>query len=78
MVLATQSPTDESLFFEKSASRFADLIVFDPTLVTDSSTWSAPVQAAKGMDWVIVNGVPVIAGGTPTGKLPGRVLRRST
>jgi hypothetical protein len=29
MVLATQSPTDESLFFEKLASRFADLIVFD-------------------------------------------------
>ena len=56
----------------------ADLIVFDPTVVADRSTWSDPVQQAEGMDWVIVNGVPVIADGTPTGKLPGRVLRRST
>ena len=27
------------------------------------------------MDYVLVNGVPVIAGGKPTDALPGKVLR---
>ena len=55
----------------------ADVVVFDPATVADRSTWHEPTQTAVGMDWVIVNGTPVIADGTPTGKLPGRVLRRS-
>jgi N-acyl-D-amino-acid deacylase len=53
----------------------ADLVIFDPTTVTDIATYAKPNQLSKGMDWVIVNGVPVIADGTMTGAKPGHVLR---
>jgi N-acyl-D-amino-acid deacylase len=56
----------------------ADLVVFDPAVVGDRSTWAEPLQEAVGVEWVMVNGVLAIERGTPTGKLPGRVLRRST
>jgi N-acyl-D-amino-acid deacylase len=55
----------------------ADLVVFDPETVADRSTWQEPVQPAIGVDWVLVNGVPVIEQGNPTGQLPGRSLRHS-
>jgi N-acyl-D-amino-acid deacylase len=55
----------------------ADLVVFNPETVADRSTWQEPVQPAAGVDWVLVNGVPVIEVGNPTGQLPGRVLRHS-
>ena len=54
---------------------WADLVVFDPDTVTDRSTFESPNQLAAGMQWVLVNGVPVIADGKMTGALPGRVLR---
>ena len=55
----------------------ADLVVFDPETVADRSTWQDPVQPAVGVNWVLVNGVPVIGDGIPTGQLPGRVVRHS-
>ncbi|MBI4640554.1 MAG: D-aminoacylase [Candidatus Tectomicrobia bacterium] len=54
----------------------ADLVVFDPATVADRSTWQDPIQTAVGVEWVLVNGEVVIEQGTPTGRLPGRVLRR--
>lgn len=54
---------------------WADIVVFDPELITDKSTYSAPKQLSVGMQWVLVNGVPVIADGVATNALPGRVLR---
>ncbi|HXQ31805.1 MAG TPA: D-aminoacylase [Steroidobacteraceae bacterium] len=54
---------------------WADLVVFDPDTVTDRSTFSSPHQLAVGMQWVLVNGVPVIADGVATGARPGKVLR---
>lgn len=54
----------------------ADLVIFDPETIADRATWERPIQRAVGVSWVLVNGVPVIADGTPTGNLPGRVLRR--
>ncbi len=56
---------------------WADVVVFDPETVTDKATFDAPHQLAQGMEWVLVNGVPVIAEGKATGARPGRVLRRT-
>ena len=54
---------------------WADIVVFDPEQITDKATFSAPKQLSVGMQWVLVNGVPVIADGVSTNALPGRVLR---
>jgi N-acyl-D-amino-acid deacylase len=57
------------------AGMWADIVVFDPQTITDRSTFSAPNQLASGMQWVLVNGVPVVTDGAPTQALPGQVLR---
>ena len=54
---------------------WADVVIFDPEKVTDKATFEEPNQLSVGMDYVLVNGVPVIAEGKMTGKLPGKVLR---
>ena len=53
----------------------ADVVVFDPATITDKATFENPNQLSVGMDFVLVNGVPVIAAGKMTGALPGKVLR---
>ena len=55
----------------------ADLVVFDPDTVAARSTFQDPIQSAAGVDGVMVNGQWVIQNGTPTGALPGKVLRHS-
>ena len=55
---------------------FADLVLFDPATVADRSTWKDPAALATGIEEVWVNGVPVWAGGKPTGATPGRGIRR--
>jgi N-acyl-D-amino-acid deacylase len=54
---------------------WADLVVFDPEAIHDVATYENPNQFSNGMSYVLVNGVPVIAEGRMTGKLPGKVLR---
>jgi N-acyl-D-amino-acid deacylase len=54
---------------------WADVVVFDPAKVRDRATFAEPNQLSEGMQWVLVNGIPVIADGRATGALPGRVLR---
>jgi dihydroorotase/N-acyl-D-amino-acid deacylase len=54
---------------------WADVVVFDPSTIADRSTFSSPNELAVGMQWVLVNGVPVIAEGKMTGAKPGQVLR---
>ncbi len=62
----------------------ADLWVFDPETVDASmvrlvddlpGNSSRLVCDAHGVDLVMVNGVPIVRDGTPTGDVPGRVLR---
>ena len=57
------------------AGLWADIVIFDPQTITDRSTFAAPNVLSAGMQWVLVNGVPVIADGRATPELPGRVLR---
>ncbi len=54
---------------------WADLVIFDPAAIRDLATFEQPNQLSQGMEYVLVNGVPVIAGGKMTGSLPGKVLR---
>jgi dihydroorotase/N-acyl-D-amino-acid deacylase len=53
----------------------ADIVIFDPDRIRDLATFEQPRQLSQGMDYVLVNGVPVIAAGSMTGALPGKVLR---
>jgi N-acyl-D-amino-acid deacylase len=57
------------------AGMWADVVIFDPETVTDKATFDNPNQLSEGMQYVLVNGVPVIDGGKMTGKRPGKVLR---
>jgi N-acyl-D-amino-acid deacylase len=57
------------------AGMWADVVIFDPETVRDLATFENPNQLAAGMDYVLVNGVPVIDNGKMTGELPGKVLR---
>jgi len=57
------------------AGMWADIVVFDPETVRDLATFENPNQLSQGMDYVLVNGVPVIDDGKITGALPGKVLR---
>jgi N-acyl-D-amino-acid deacylase len=54
---------------------WADVVVFDPETVRDSATFDDPNRLSDGMQYVLVNGVPVIENGKMTGALPGKVLR---
>jgi dihydroorotase/N-acyl-D-amino-acid deacylase len=57
------------------AGMWADVVVFDPATVRDLATFDNPNQLSEGMEYVLVNGVPVIEQGKMTGALPGKVLR---
>jgi N-acyl-D-amino-acid deacylase len=54
---------------------WADIVIFDPAVIRDKSTFENPNQLAEGMQYVLVNGVPVIEAGKQTNALPGKVLR---
>ena len=56
---------------------FADIAIFDAGEVDEAATFARPIQPAKGIETVIVNGAVVWNDGKPTGARPGRVLRRS-
>jgi N-acyl-D-amino-acid deacylase len=53
----------------------ADLVIFDPTTVTDRATFEQPHQYADGFSNVIVNGHVVFDGTKMTGTMSGEALR---
>lgn len=57
------------------AGMMADIVVFDPTSIRDKATAQDVHQYSEGVEWVLVNGKPVVENGKPTGGRPGRVLR---
>ncbi|AGA29800.1 amidohydrolase family protein [Singulisphaera acidiphila] len=57
--------------------QFADITLFDAAKVIDKSTYLEPFQYAEGIEYVIVNGKPVLERGVHNGARPGHALRRS-
>ena len=73
-------PAENVGFLERGVLKegmFADLIVFDPTTITDRATVEKPHQYALGMTHVFVNGIAVLKNGEHTGAKPGRALGRA-
>jgi N-acyl-D-amino-acid deacylase len=55
---------------------FADLVIFDPDRIKDRATFEEPRQFAEGIDCVIINGQPLLEGGSLKDLRPGKVLRK--
>jgi N-acyl-D-amino-acid deacylase len=55
----------------------ADVVLFDENEVDEAASFARPIQPAKGIETVIVNGAIVWRDGKPTGARPGQVLGRS-
>ena len=84
----TSFPAQRFRLFDRGALRpglRADVVVFDLERVHDRATnlyphsfpfANIPHRYPTGIDWVVVNGSPVLEEGEHTGALPGRVLRR--
>lgn len=53
----------------------ADVVLFDPTTISDHATFEKPRQYATGVRDVFVNGVQVLKDGAPTGAKPGRFVK---
>ena len=85
----TSFPAQRFRLFDRGVVRpgmRADLVVLDLDAVRDRATnlyphafpfENIPHAAPEGIEWVVVNGVPVLADGVHTGELPGRLLRRA-
>lgn len=56
---------------------FADVVVFDPTMLRDQADYRNPYQYPVGISHVIINGVEVVACGAVTGQRPGKILRKT-
>jgi N-acyl-D-aspartate/D-glutamate deacylase len=54
----------------------ADITAFDPNRIIDKATFEQPLQYSDGIQFVLVNGVPVVRDGQlMEGVLPGRAMR---
>jgi N-acyl-D-amino-acid deacylase len=53
---------------------WGDIVVFDPAIVADMATYENPQQYAKGVPYVLVNGIVVIDSGNHTGARPGKII----
>ena len=64
--------TDRGLL---KAGQAADVVIFDPATVGETNSFEKPKSYAKGVPYVLVNGVVVIDDGEHTGAKPGKPLR---
>ena len=53
----------------------ADLVLFDPSKVTDKATFEDPHQYSEGFDVVIVNGLVAVKDGNLNGVRGGSFIR---
>lgn len=56
---------------------FADIAVFDPEAVGDNADYLTPRRFSQGIKWLFVNGEAVISEGEWTGRLTGRILKKT-
>jgi N-acyl-D-amino-acid deacylase len=57
-------------------NHFADIVIFDADTIADRASFDHPNRLSVGVEWVLVNGVPIIAGGqVQADTTPGRYLR---
>jgi N-acyl-D-amino-acid deacylase len=56
---------------------WGDAVVFNFNTIADKASPSAPWERPVGVNTVVVNGQVVLQNGEMTGKVPGKVLRRS-
>jgi N-acyl-D-amino-acid deacylase len=60
---------------ELKVGNYADIILFDPSKVTDLATYDKPQQFATGMIDVLVNGKLILKEGEPTNATPGQFVK---
>ena len=60
------------------AGAFADLVLFNPSTVSDLATPQQPHLQSIGIEKVWVNGAVVFQNGKSTNSLPGQVIRRAS
>lgn len=56
---------------------FADVVIFDPSILCDSATYQEPYQYPKGIEYVFVNGHLAIEKKHFTGALAGKIIKRA-
>jgi len=74
----TSAPAQRLGFLDRGLLKpggLADLVVFDPATLQDTSTYEQPRSFPTGVAHVAVNGQLVVKDGEPTGARPGRALR---
>ena len=54
----------------------ADMVIFDLATIRDKATFFEPHQHSEGVDYVLINGTPVVDAGKLTNATPGKVLIR--
>jgi N-acyl-D-amino-acid deacylase len=73
----TSLPADHFRFTDRGRivkGAFADVVIFDRATIGDAATFDKPHAYARGIPYVLVNGVPVVRNGEHTGAKPGMVL----
>jgi N-acyl-D-amino-acid deacylase len=60
---------------ELKTGHYADIVIFDPSTITDKATFDKPHQYAVGVKHVWVNGKQVLKEGEHTGAKPGRFVK---
>ena len=55
---------------------YAEIVIFNPEKIEDKATYENPFQFSSGVEWVFINGEPVIEEGKITKKKTGMILRR--
>ena len=52
----------------------ADIVLFDEKTVADRATYDQPHAYTTGINWVLVNGIPIVENGKHTGQRSGQLL----